>query len=103
MPRLLKEALTAAAPERAAADQTCPRDALVILSAVREARYQLEQAAEGSAKDRCKAWLGEVAALRRAAAFYGRCQTGAERDRNMANANAGVRQFQDAYNSQCGR
>ncbi|GGC46623.1 hypothetical protein [Chelatococcus reniformis] len=98
---LLAVAAVPALPAPAAADQSCPRDALVILSAVREARYQLEQAAEGSVKERCKAWQGQVAALKRASAFYARCQTGAERDRSIANANAGVRQFQDAYNGQC--
>jgi len=82
--------------------QTCQRDALVMLSEVREARAELAEAATASDKERCAAWRKQAATLRKASAFYKRCQTGAERDRNVANANAGVAQYDGAARSQCG-
>lgn len=85
----------------AAPSQACQRDALVVLSEVREARAVLTEAATGSEKERCAAWRNQAAALRKASAFYQRCQTGAERDRNVANANAGAAQYDNAAHTQC--
>lgn len=82
--------------------QTCQRDALVMLSEVREARAELAEAATASDRERCAAWRNQAATLRKASAFYKRCQSGAERDRNVANANAGVAQYDGAVRTQCG-
>lgn len=75
---------------------------MVLLSEVRRARADLMDAATGSQKERCAAWREQVRVLQRAAAFYRRCQKGAGRDRNVANAMAGVAQYRDAVRAQCG-
>lgn len=86
----------------AASSQTCQRDAIIVLQQVRQARADLSEAATGSERARCAAWRNQIAALKKAAAFYGRCQSGAERSRNVANANAGVAEYSQAVTSQCG-
>lgn len=81
--------------------QTCQRDAIIVLSQVRQARTDLSDAATGSDKERCAAWRNQAAALRKASAFYKRCQSGQERARNVANANAGAAQYDNAARAQC--
>lgn len=90
------------APAAASEDsKTCQRDAIIVLSQVRAARADLSEAATGSDKARCAAWRNQAAALRKASAFYKRCQTGDERARNIANANAGAAQYDNAARTQC--
>ncbi|TXN06210.1 hypothetical protein FV242_00725 [Methylobacterium sp. WL64] len=86
---------------QAQGEATCGRDVLVAQSMQRQALEQLEQADGDDAKN-CRVWRRHVDTMRRVASVYGRCLSGSERARSLAQVQGSDREFSAAIKARCG-
>ncbi|MCJ2013715.1 hypothetical protein [Methylobacterium sp. J-076] len=82
-------------------DATCPRDVLVAQSMQRQAIDQLEQADVSDTEKSCRVWRRHVETMRRVAAVYGRCLSGTERTRGLAQVQGSEKEFAVAIRDRC--
>lgn len=99
LPALLVAAEPAAAQARPA---TCSRDLFQNEGALRRQQTRLAGVATADQATQCRTWREHVGFLQNARAVFATCQTGAEREQNVAMMDSDLKDYRALIAGRCG-
>ncbi len=99
LPGLLAAAGPAAAQGRPA---TCSRDLFQNEAALRRQQTRLAGVANADQATQCRTWREHVGFLQSARAVFATCQTGAEREQNVAMMDSDLKDYRALIAGRCG-
>ena len=100
LPALLAAVPPAAAQARPA---TCSRDLFQNEGALRRQQTRLSAVANADRATQCRTWREHVGFLQGARAVFATCQTGAEREQNVASMDADLADYRALIAGRCGK
>jgi hypothetical protein len=100
LPALLAAAEPAAAQARPA---TCSRDLFQNEAALRRQQTRLASVANAEQPTQCRTWREHVGFLQSARAVFATCQTGAEREQNVAMMDSDLAEYRALITGRCGK
>lgn len=100
MPALLAAVPPAAAQARPA---TCSRDLFQNEGALRRQQTRLSGVANADIASQCRTWREHVGFLQSARAVFATCQTGAEREQNVASMDSDLADYRALIAGRCGK
>jgi hypothetical protein len=98
-------ALLAGVPPAAAQARpaTCSRDLFQNEGALRRQQTRLSAVANADQATQCRTWREHVGFLQSARAVFATCQTGAEREQNVASMDADLADYRALIAGRCGK
>lgn len=99
LPALLAAAEPAAGQARPA---TCSRDLFQNEGALRRQQTRLAGVANADQASQCRTWREHVGFLQNARAVFATCQTGAEREQNVAMMDSDLKDYRALIAGRCG-
>ncbi len=99
LPALLAAAEPAVAQARPA---TCSRDLFQNEAALRRQQTRLAGVANADQATQCRTWREHVGFLQNARAVFATCQTGAEREQNVAMMDSDLKDYRALIAGRCG-
>jgi hypothetical protein len=82
---------------------TCTRDLFQNEAAMRQRQYKMQQVANADQATQCAAWRDHVAFMQKARAVFATCQTGREREQNVAQMDESLADYRVLLANRCGR
>jgi hypothetical protein len=82
---------------------TCTRDLFQNEAAMRQRQYKMQQVATADQATQCAAWRDHVAFMQKARAVFATCQTGREREQNVAQMDESLADYRVLLANRCGR
>ncbi|ODT55240.1 MAG: hypothetical protein ABS59_04035 [Methylobacterium sp. SCN 67-24] len=93
--------LAAAQPRQVPA--TCSRDLFQNEAAMRQRQYKMQQVANADQATQCAAWREHVAFLQKARSVFATCQSGREREQNVAQMDESLSDYRVLLANRCGK
>jgi len=97
----LAPALASAQPRPVPA--TCTRDLFQNEGAMRQRQYKMQQVATADQATQCAAWRDHVAFMQKARGVFATCQSGREREQNVAQMDQSLADYRVLLANRCGR
>lgn len=94
---------SALAQSRAAAPATCSRDLFQNEAGLRQQQTRLTAAANADQATQCRTWREHVGYLQKARAVFATCQSGAQREQNVARMDQSLAEYRTLLAERCGR
>ena len=82
---------------------TCTRDLFQNEAAMRQRQYKMQQVATADQATQCAAWRDHVAFMQKARSVFATCQTGREREQNVAQMDQSLADYRVLLANRCGR
>ncbi|WP_186418317.1 hypothetical protein [Bosea sp. CS1GBMeth4] len=82
---------------------TCTRDLFQNEAAMRQRQYRMQQVASADQATQCAAWRDHVAFMQKARSVFATCQTGREREENVAQMDQSLADYRVLLANRCGR
>jgi hypothetical protein len=82
---------------------TCTRDLFQNEAAMRQRQYKMQQVATADQATQCAAWRDHVAFMQKARAIFATCQTGRQREENVAQMDQSLADYRVLLANRCGR
>jgi hypothetical protein len=82
---------------------TCTRDLFQNEAAMRQRQYKMQQVATADQATQCAAWRDHVAFMQKARSVFATCQTGREREENVAQMDQSLADYRVLLANRCGR
>lgn len=98
---ILAPALALAQPRPVPA--TCTRDLFQNEAAMRQRQYKMQQVATADQATQCAAWRDHVAFMQKARSVFATCQSGREREENVAQMDQSLADYRVLLANRCGR
>ena len=97
----LAPSLTLAQPRPVPA--TCTRDLFQNEAAMRQRQYKMQQVANADQATQCAAWRDHVTFMQKARSVFATCQTGRQREENVAQMDQSLADYRVLLANRCGR
>ena len=97
----LAPALAVAQPHPVPA--TCTRDLFQNEAAMRQRQYKMQQVATADQATQCAAWRDHVTFMQKARSVFATCQTGRQREENVAQMDQSLADYRVLLANRCGR
>ena len=82
---------------------TCTRDLFQNEAALRQRQYKMQQVATADQATQCSAWRDHVTFMQKARSVFATCQTGRQREENVAQMDQSLADYRVLLASRCGR
>ncbi|MGE7470781.1 hypothetical protein ACQKLX_15160 [Bosea sp. NPDC003192] len=82
---------------------TCTRDLFQNEAAMRQRQYKMQQVATADQATQCAAWRDHVAFMQKARSVFATCQTGRQREENVAQMDQSLADYRVLLANRCGR
>ncbi len=82
---------------------TCTRDLFQNEAAMRQRQYKMQQVATADQATQCAAWREHVAFMQKARSVFATCQTGRQREENVAQMDQSLADYRVLLANRCGR
>lgn len=82
---------------------TCTRDLFQNEAAMRQRQYKMQQVANADQATQCAAWRDHVAFMQKARSVFATCQTGREREQNVAQMDQSLADYRVLLANRCSR
>ena len=82
---------------------TCSRDLFQNEAAMRQRQYKMQQVANADQATQCAAWREHVAFLQKARSVFATCQSGREREQNVAQMDESLSDYRVLLANRCGK
>jgi hypothetical protein len=94
---------TLALAQPRAVPATCTRDLFQNEAAMRQRQYKMQQVATADQTTQCAAWRDHVTFMQKARSVFATCQTGREREENVAQMDQSLADYRVLLANRCGR
>ncbi|MBR3193991.1 hypothetical protein [Bosea sp. (in: a-proteobacteria)] len=82
---------------------TCTRDLFQNEAAMRQRQYKMQQVANADQATQCAAWRDHVTFMQKARSVFATCQTGRQREENVAQMDQSLADYRVLLANRCGR
>ncbi|MEI5667485.1 hypothetical protein WBO78_21230 [Bosea sp. CCNWLW174] len=82
---------------------TCSRDLFQNEAAMRQRQYKMQQVATADQATQCAAWRDHVTFMQKARSVFATCQTGRQREENVAQMDQSLADYRVLLANRCGR
>ena len=82
---------------------TCTRDLFQNEAAMRQRQYKMQQVATADQATQCAAWRDHVTFMQKARSVFAACQTGRQREENVAQMDQSLADYRVLLANRCGR
>lgn len=82
---------------------TCTRDLFQNEAAMRQRQYRMQQVANADQVTQCAAWRDHVAFMQKARSVFATCQSGREREQNVAQMDESLSEYRVLLANRCGK
>lgn len=82
---------------------TCTRDLFQNEAAMRQRQYRMQQVATADQATQCAAWRDHVTFMQKARSVFATCQTGRQREENVAQMDQSLADYRVLLANRCGR
>lgn len=82
---------------------TCSRDLFQNEAAMRQRQYRMQQVANADQATQCQAWRDHVAFMQKARSVFATCQSGAQREQNVAQMDESLSEYRVLLTNRCGK
>lgn len=82
---------------------TCTRDLFQNEAAMRQRQYKMQQVATADQAMQCAAWRDHVTFMQKARSVFATCQTGRQREENVAQMDQSLADYRVLLANRCGR
>ena len=85
------------------APATCTRDLFQNEAGMRQRQYKMQQVANADQATQCAAWREHVAFMQKARSVFATCQSGREREQNVAQMDESLSDYRVLLANRCGK
>lgn len=82
---------------------TCTRDLFQNEAAMRQRQYKMQQVSSADQATQCAAWRDHVTFMQKARSVFATCQTGRQREENVAQMDQSLADYRVLLANRCGR